>query len=167
MQLANREWLLYCRKCREWTGLHRFLAKGGHFQGEHSLTLNAYLNSDLLLGKFLIHHADHELVAVPDLSEDYMAVMLHQERFLEGLIDEIVEERIQRDQDQQAEQEARRREGYHTLLTLRGIYAERLKELENQHPSEPAQAKVHLGKTLGIEWCREQIDYLLEFGKRA
>ena len=165
MQLADRDWILYCRQCREWTGLHRFLSKGGHFQGEHSMTLNAYLNNDLLLGKFLIHHADHTLVPIPDTAAEYWQIRFHRERFLESLIDRVVEERIQLDRDRQAERESLRKEGYHTLLALRGIYAERLKELERQHPDEPGQARVHLGKTLGIEWCREQIDYLVNFGK--
>lgn len=165
MQLANRDWLLYCRQCREWTGLHRFQPKGGHFQGEHSVTLNAYLNSDLLLGKFLMHHADHEVVPVPDLSEKYLQIKLHQERFLESLIDSIIEERIQEDEDRRAQADTTRKEGYHTLLALRGILTERLKELDKQHPEDPGQARVHLGKSLGIEWCRQQIDALLEFGK--
>jgi hypothetical protein len=167
MQLADRDWILYCPKCGEWTGLHRFLSQGGHFQGEHSLTLNAHLNSDLLLGKFLIHHADHSLVPIPDTLPEYWQVRFQRGRFLESLIDTVVEERIQRDHDRQAERESLRKEGYHTLLTLRGIYAERLKELERQHPDDPGQARVHLGKTLGIEWCREQIDYLFNFGKHA
>ncbi|MFZ5815210.1 MAG: hypothetical protein ACOY93_07890 [Bacillota bacterium] len=163
MQLADRDWILYCRQCREWTGLHRFLAKRGHFQGERSLMLNAYLNSDLFLGKFLIHHADHELVPIPDLSDEYVQTRVHRDRFLEGLIDQVVEERLQEEQDRKSEAEARRKEGYHTLLTLQGIYTERLKELDKVHPDDPGQARVHLGKTLGIEWCREQINHLLRF----
>jgi hypothetical protein len=164
MQLADRDWILYCRKCGEWTGLHRFLARDGHFQGEHSLTLNAFLNNDLLLGKFLIHHADHSLVPIPDTAAEYSQIRFQRARFLESLIDAVVQERIQRDRGQQAERESVRKEGYHALLALRGIYAERLKELAPQHPDDPGQARVHLGKTLGIEWCREQITYLLNFG---
>jgi hypothetical protein len=166
MQLADRDWLLYCRKCGEWTGLHRFLSKGGHFQGEHSITLNAFLNNDLLLGKFLIHHADHEVVPIPNTAEEYWQIRFNRDRFLESLIDAMVEERIQQDEDRQAAQESLRKEGYLSLLTLRGIFSERVRDLESQHPDEIGQAKVHLGKTLGIEWCREQIDFLLNFGKR-
>ncbi|MFZ5823967.1 MAG: hypothetical protein ACOY94_06525 [Bacillota bacterium] len=165
MQLADREWLLFCEQCGEWTGLHRFLDQRGHFQGERSLTLNAYLNSDLLLGKFLIHHANHPVVPVPDLTDEYLQVKLYKDRFLEGLIDQVVGDRIQRDLNQQADRDSLRREGYHTLLALRKLYGEKLKELESQHPDEPAQAKVHLGRTLGIEWCLAQIDRLLEIGR--
>jgi len=165
MQLADRDWLLFCEQCGEWTGLHRFLDKSGHFQGERSLTLNAYLNSDLLLGKFLIHHAQHSVVPVPDLTDAYMQVRLYKERFLEGAIDQIVGDRIQRDLDREADQQALRREGYHTLLALRKLYSEKLKELESHYPDEQGQAKVHLGKSLGIEWCLAQIDRLLELGK--
>lgn len=166
MRLADREWLLYCRQCGEWTGLHRFMPGRGHFQGEHSLTMNAYLNSDLLLGKFLMHHADHEVLAIPDASDDYTQIKVQRDRFLEGMIDTMVEDRIQREQDQEANQEARRKEGYHTLLTLRGLYDDRLRQLESHQPDDPAQARVHLGKSLGVQWCREQIDFLIDFRKQ-
>lgn len=165
MRLADRDWLIFCSNCGEYTALNRFLPKRGHFQGEHSLTLNAYLNSDLLLGKFLLHHAHHSLVAVPNLSDDYGQIIAHRDRFLEGLIDAVIEERLQASQDQAQQAEALRKEGYHALLALRRLYEERARELEGNSPADPAQARVNLGKVLGIEWCKGQIDHLLEFGQ--
>jgi hypothetical protein len=165
--MANCDWLLYCRTCGEWTGLHRFLEQRGHFQGEHSLTLNAHLESDLLLGKFLIHHADHELVPIADQSTEYTRIIFQKERFLESLIDHIVAERILRDRERESQLQAERQQGYEALHLLKKLYTERLAELDQQHPDEPSQAKVHLGKSLGIEWCGEQIAYFLSFEERA
>lgn len=164
MKLAERDWLIFCSNCGEYTGLNRFLPKRGHFQGEHSLTLNAYLNSDLLLGKFLLHHAQHSLVAVPNLSEDYTQIISHRDRFLETLIDAVVEDQLLRAEDQVQQQETLRREGYHALLALQRLYEERARELERGTPDDPGQARVHLGKVLGIEWCKGQIEQMLDLG---
>lgn len=165
MKLADRDWLIFCSNCGEYTALNRFLPKRGHFQGEHSLALNAFLNSDLLLGKFLLHHAQHSLVAVPNLTDEYTRIISSQDRFLETLIDAIIEERLQQVQDQEQRAEALRREGYHTLLALRKLYEERARELESAAPPDPNQARVQLGKVLGIEWCKGQIDNLLDLGQ--
>lgn len=165
MRLADRDWLLYCNDCGEYTALHRFLPRRGHFQGEHSLTLNAYLDSDLLLGKFILHHAQHHLVAVPNLTDEYQTIVAHRDRFLENLIDSLVEERLQERRDEELQRQALRQEGYHTLLALRRLFEERVRELEKEHVQDPGQAKVHLGKVLGIEWCKGQIDNLLDLSR--
>ncbi len=165
MNLADRDWLIFCNTCGEYTALNRFLPKRGHFQGEHSLTLNAFLNNDLLLGKFLLHHSQHSLVAVPNLTGDYIRIISHQTRFLESLVDNVVEEQLQQAQDQERQKEMLRREGYHALLALRKLYEERIRDLEGNAPADSAQARIQLGKVLGVEWCRGQIDHLLDLGQ--
>ena len=165
MQLADRDWLVYCQDCGEYTSLHRFLPKRGHFQGEHSLVLNSYLMSDLLLGKFLLHHGQHSIVSVPNLTGRYAEIISGKDRFMESVIDDIVHDRIQQDQGQEQDLHSMRSEGYTALLALRKIFEEKARELEQQVTEDSAQAKMRLGRVLGIEWCVAQIDNLLELGR--
>lgn len=165
MQLADREWIVYCHDCGEYTALHRFLPKRGHFQGEHSLMYNSFLMSDLLLGKFLLHHNHHTIIAIPNLTEDYRNVISHKNRFMESLIDSIVSDRIQADQDRADLTTALRQEGYTAVLALRKLFKEKIKELDSELTADPEQAKMRLGRVLGIEWSTAQIDHLLEIGR--
>lgn len=165
MQLADRDWLVYCSDCGEYTALNRFLPKRGHFQGEHSLLYNSFIMSDLLLGQFLLHHSHHPILAIPNRTADYTRVIGQQDRFMESLIDQMVSDRVQADQDVIAMQAAVRKEGYAALLALRRLLTEKARELEKEITEDPAQAKMRLGRVLGIEWCLAQIDHLLELGQ--
>lgn len=167
MQLADREWLVYCSACGEYTALNRFLPKRGHFQGEHSLVYNSFLMSDLLLGKFLLHHSHHTILAIPNLTDDYRRVISHEARFMESLIDTIVSDRMQADRYQEEMRSTLRKEGYTAVLALSKLFKEKAKELEKEITEDPDQAKMRLGRVIGIEWCIAQIDHLLELGRHG
>jgi hypothetical protein len=165
MQIASRDWLVYCQDCGEYTALNRFIPQRGHFQGEHSLVLNTYLMSDLLLGKFLLHHHYHTIVAIPNLTDEYMNVIRSKDRFMDSLIDQIVSERVQAERDKEESLHGVRSEGYAAVLALRKLFTEKVKEMEQNVTEDPEQAKMRLGRVLGIEWCIAQIDNLLEMGR--
>lgn len=165
MQLANRDWLVYCSDCGEYTALNRFIPRRGHFQGEHSLVFNTYLMSDLLLGKFLLHHSQHTIVSIPNTTDEYMKIISAKDRFMESLVDQAVGDRVQAERDQEESLSGVRNEGYTAVLALRKLLAEKAKELEQHVTEDSAQSKMRLGRVLGIEWCIAQIDNILEIGR--
>lgn len=156
----DREYLLTCTYCDEYTALHRFIAKAGRFQGEYSLLHNRHLESDALLCKFLTAHVGHPVRLIPNRTDEYTNIITRFRRFAEEDVDRYVEEAREQAKHQQQDRRFDRGLGQLQLLIAKKLLQEEAEGL-SRIAANPDQAQFLLGKQLGIEWAMHTISDIL------
>lgn len=160
----QRDYLLVCSYCDEYTLLGRYLPKEGRFQGEHSILHNRHIESDVLLGKFLLAHVGHPVRLLPDRTDEYVSALVRLHRFAEDDIDRYVEESAQQAAQQAQDRQFDRSLGQLQLLIYRSLLSQEAEAVSRAPSLSSQDAQYLLGKQQGLEWAAQQLDEVLRRG---
>lgn len=161
--MLDREYLLACSYCDEYTMLHRYLPKEGRFQGEYSLLHNRYTEDDRLLCKFLLAHVGHPVRLIPNRTDEFSNMIARFHRFSVEDIDRYVEESKHREKDEEQDRNFDRGLGQLQIMIIQKLLHEEAEAL-SRTPSGPKDAQFLLGKQMGIEWANRTIEDVLKRG---
>jgi hypothetical protein len=151
-------YLLVCEQDRVYTALNRYRAEGGTFEGEYSLLHNSYSHDAYFLSRFLVMHATHPLMVLPNYHPQYTKVMAHYEHFEEDDIPKYMEEKRQRDSEAIYEQEKQQAVGQLQLLIAKKLIEREWEQVQQQPSHSERDTYVLLGKDWAFGWSVRTID---------
>lgn len=161
--MLNREYLLACSYCDEYTMLHRYLEKEGRFQGEYSLLHNRFTEDSQLLCRFLLAHVGHPVRLIPNRTDEYSSTLSQFRHFRADDLDQFVEEAKFRERDGERDRDFERGLGQLQLLIIKKLLADERDKLSTT-PSGEKDGQFLLGKQVGIEWALRTIDEIMAKG---
>ena len=161
---VQREFMLVCSYCDEYTLLGRYLPKEGRFQGEHSIVHNRHTESDALLCKFLVSHVGHPVRLVPDRTDEYTSALARLTRFAEDDIDRYVLEATLAADERQRDLDFDRGLGQLQLLILRQMLGHEAEVVSRTPGQHPADSQFLLGKQQALEWASQTVEEIIRKG---
>jgi len=161
---VQREFMLICSYCDEYTLLGCYLPKQGRFQGEHSIVHNRHLESDALLCKFLVAHVGHPVRLVPDRTDEYTSALARLTRFAEDDIDRYVLEAKLAAEAHSRDREFDQGLGQLQLLILRQMLNHEAETVSRTPSLREADSQFLLGKQQALEWAAQTVEEIIRKG---
>lgn len=153
---------MHCEACNEYTALGAYVEQEGRFEGEYSLLHNSRVDSDDLLCRFLLRHANHPLRLRASRTDAYSEVLYRAERFMEADIDAFVEQRAERAERRADELLLERGLGQLQLNVLRGLLEHEADDVAKRRTHTAAEAQFMLGKEEGLKRAQAMLTELME-----
>ncbi|MEW9668183.1 hypothetical protein [Ammoniphilus sp. 3BR4] len=145
-----KEYLIFCTKCNEYTGLGKYLPERRQFQGEYSLLHNRCTEDNELLCRFLMKHLGHHLKSLQSQTEDYSRVIRDASRYLDHEIDDYVQDSCQRLLYLEEERKRELSLSQVHFDVLENILEEEALSMAKIPTQTPAESQYWLGKEQGV-----------------